>query len=272
MPRISKKASLKRQHGFTLVEMLVVAPLIVITIAVIVGFLLGLVGDSIIANTRTQAIYDVQTALTQIERDGYLGTQFMSSYVPNSPQGKDDLVGPFATKPDGTGDIIINQFGTSSDPTDPARSVVYYANQPQACTGQYRGNKPFFIKVIYFLKTESDSSQSLYRRMIVPLNNQSLGSPNSDTTCVAPWQRGSCKVQNLSDPRCQAKDTRLLSNITAFTTTYYNKAAPSLPLADSTTADSLRVTITVSNSVAGKTVTQTASVVSSRTNNANPTP
>lgn len=247
--------------------MLVVAPLIVLVIATLVGFLLGLVGDSVVANTRTQAIYDTQTALTQIERDSYLGTQFMSSFVAHSPQGKDGGVGAFSTS---AGDIIINQFGTTSDPTDPTRSVVYYANQPQACSGQYQANQPFFVKVIYFLKTETDGSKSLYRRMIVPLNN--TGSNNGDTTCAKPWQRSSCAVQNLSDPRCQAKDTRLLTNVASLTTTYFNKANPTQAITDPTIADSLRVTIAFTKGVAGKTVNQTMSITSTRTNTADPTP
>ena len=273
MQHMSEKTNHHRQRGFTLVEMLVVAPLIVLTIAVIVGFLVSLVGDSIAANTRTQSIYDVQTALTQIERDSFLGTQFMSSFTPRSPQGKDDGTGAFSTSIDpvtNAPDIIINQFGTSSDPTDPTRSVVYYANQPQACTGQYQANQPFFVKVIYFLKVETDGSKSLYRRTIVPLNN--TGSNNGDTTCTAPWQRGSCKIQNLSDVRCPSKDIRLLTNVTSLTATYYNKSDPTLTISDPTIADSLRVTATVSQSVAGKTVAQTASIASTRTNNADPTP
>jgi type II secretory pathway pseudopilin PulG len=267
MQRILEKTSQHHNRGFTLVEMLVVAPLFVITIAVLIGFILGLVGDSVATNTRSQAIYDVQSAMTQIERDSFLGTQFMSSFVPHSPQGKDDAVGSFNSN---AGDIIINQFGTTSDPTDPTRSVVYYANQPQACSGQYQANQPFFVKVIYFLKTESDGSKTLYRRMIVPLNN--TGSNNGDTTCGTPWQRGSCSTQNLSDARCQSKDIRLLTNVSSFVTTYYNKSNPSQTLTDPTIADSLKVTITVNKSVAGKTVTQTASVASSRTNNVDPTP
>jgi len=268
MQHIFVKVNQKRQRGFTLVEMLIVAPLIVLVIATLVGFLLGLVGDSVVANTRTQAVYDIQTALTQIERDSFLGTQFMSTYVPNSPQGKDDSVKAFKTT---EGDIIINQFGTTSDPTDATRAIVYYANQPQACGGQYQANQPFFVKVIYFLKTESDGSQSLYRRMIEPLNN--TGSNNGDTTCGVPWQRGSCTVQNLSSSlRCASKDMKLLTNVALFTTTYFNKADPAVMITDPTIADSLRVTIKVTKGVAGKTVNQTMSIASSRTNSANPTP
>lgn len=267
MQHIFVKVNQKRQLGFTLVEMLVVAPLIVLVIATLVGFLLGLVGDSVVANTRTQAVYDIQSALTQIERDSFLGTQFMSSYVPHSPQGEDGGVGAFSTS---TGDIIINQFGTTSDPTDATRAVVYYANQPQACSGQYQANQPFFVKVVYFLKTETDGSKSLYRRMIVPLNN--TGSNNGNTTCAAPWQRSSCTVQNLSDPRCQAKDIRLLTNVSSFTTTYFNKANPTQTITDPTIADSLRVTITVAKGVAGKAVNQTMSIASTRTNTVDPTP
>lgn len=271
MRRIFARVSRKRQHGFTLVEMLVVAPLIVLTIAVIVGFMLGLVGDSVTANARTQSIYDIQTALTQIERDSFLGTQYMSTYVPHSPQGKDDGVGPFIANTDGVTntDIIINQYGTSSDPTDPTRSIIYYANQPQACNGQYQANQPFFVKAIYFLKTEANNSKSLYRRMIVPLNNMNS---DGDTTCAAPWQRSSCTVQNISNPRCLSKDTRLLTNVSSFTTTYFNKSNPSLLLTDPTIADSLRVSISVGVGVAGKVINQTASVASTRTNNADPTP
>ncbi len=267
MRHMSKRVKTEQSSGFTLVEMLVIAPLLVVTIAVIVGFMSTLVNDTVVANSRTQAMYDVQNALTQIERDSFLGTRFLSAYTPYSPQGKDNGTAAFSTA---GGDIIINQFGTTANPTDAGRAVVYYANQPEACSGQYQINQPFFIKVIYFLKTETDGTKSLYRRTIVPLNN--LGSNNGDTTCAKPWQRSSCATQNLADQRCQAKDMRLVNGVSSLTTTYYNKSNPSVVLSDPTTADSLRVTIAYNKTIAGKAVTQTSSMAANRTNSVNPTP
>jgi len=236
-----------KQQGFTLVEMLVVAPLVVLVIVTIIGFLISLIGDVAVANTRGQALYDAQSTLNQIERDTFLSTGFLSSYSPVSPMGKDGSTGAFTTA---AGDIVINQIATDKNPSDSTRSLVYRAIPPAACGGAVQPNFPMYIKVIYYV-----NNQTLYRRTIVPQNNQNLGSPDTQTTRLAPWQRSSCASG------CAAKDVKLLNNVTGMTATYYSNGVPTT---DPTVADNVKVSLNISQKTAGETLVDTPSLFANR--------
>lgn len=249
-----------KQHGFTLIEMLVVAPLIVIVVATIVGFMVSLVGNVTIANSRTQIQYDAQDALNQLEQDVFLSTAFIGSYAPASPQGEDNGTAAFTSA---SGDIILNQPATSANPADATREPIYYANRPNTCaSGSYQVNNPFYVKVIYFVR-----NNTLYRRTIVPTwNTNAPPSENNSTVCKPVWQRGSC-ANGVSGAACTAKDAAILNNVASIslTTTYYQKSAPgTLITTDLSTADTVKVAITVTSKAAGETVTQTSELAASR--------
>ena len=237
--------------------MLVIAPLIVIVVATIVGFMISLVGSVTIANSRSQVQYDAQEALNQIEQDAFLSTAFVSSYTPPSPQGKNDATAPFIS---GSNDIIFNQQGVSSNPADPARELVYYANRPNACGGgNHQVNDPFSIKIVYFIK-----NNSLYRRSIVPTWNTNA-TPDANTVCSPVWQRNSCTTISGN---CVTKDALLLTNVTslAMTVTYYKKSDPSkTPITgDLSTADTLNVALTIGAKAGGETTTYSTELAASR--------
>lgn len=250
-----------KQSGFTLVEMLVVAPLVVLVIGTIVGFLVSLVGNVLISNARSQAQYATQDALDQIEQDAFWSGSFYSTFTAPSPQGENDATQPFTSTSGSGTDLIFHQVGVTTRPTDPARSPVFFANRPAACgSGSVQTNETLFVKTIYFVK-----AGSLYRRVVVPPNNQNV-TPDAQTTCAAPWQRNSCTSIGLA-AQCISKDSKLVDNVSAFSVTYYNKNNPSITLADPTLADSLTVSITTTKIIAGESVSDTLYVATSRTNN-----
>ena len=255
-----------KSRGFTLVEMLVVAPLMVIVIATIVGFMLALIGNVLIANQRSQAQYDLQDTLSQIESDAYVSTSFLTTLSPPAPQGEDNGTAAFSSS---TSDLIFNQYATTGNPADPStpRTLVYYADA-MPCTADVIYKPILKIQAVYYLKTEPDSSKSLYRRSIVPVTNQNT-TIDANTTCTKPWQRGSCATINTSYPTiCLTKDAKLLTNVASMNVTYFNKVAPStvIPLGSSNTADSLRVDITVTKTIAGSPISQTAYLTATRVN------
>jgi type II secretory pathway pseudopilin PulG len=55
--------------GFTLVEVLVVIPIVILVIATIVGAMTLLSGDALVANQRIRLTESVQSALSAIEQD-----------------------------------------------------------------------------------------------------------------------------------------------------------------------------------------------------------
>lgn len=65
----------RRDTGFTLVEVLVVAPLVILILSAIVVAIASLSGNSIISTTRSKLQYDVLAALDKIEDDVRLSTK-----------------------------------------------------------------------------------------------------------------------------------------------------------------------------------------------------
>ncbi len=233
--------------GFTLIELLVVAPIAIITIATLISLMVALIGDVAVSRERSMSSYDVQNVLERIEQDARIATTYMPSFsLFVSPQGKNDATGAFTSA---SGDLIISQYTTTASPYDPARKVVYYADQPHACGGTYTLNRVMTNRVIYFTKVTGGVT-SLWRRTIVP--SWTTINPNTTKVCDKPWQRDSCSPSVMPNANCQAKDEQVLDYVSSFVITYYtNTGATTTDVRNST---SLRVSLTQTKQVSGETI------------------
>lgn len=246
--------------GFTLVEMIVVIPMIILIVAVMIGFMVALIGSAVGSAQKTNVIYNTQEALNQIERDTSLSQSFLTSYTPPSPQDINNTGTVAFTSANGnTTSIIFSSYSTTQNPMTAGREIVYYANQPHACTLDYKANTPFLHRIVYFVK-----NGTLYRRSIVPPNNQNA-TVDANTTCAKPWQRGSCAA-GITGATCLTVDVPLVSSVSSLNLMYYKKSSPGVSV-DPSLADSLQVTITTTTTVIGDPATYSLSVAASRLNN-----
>lgn len=171
-----------KQAGFTLIEMLVIAPLVLIVIAGLVGAMVSMIGDSLIASSRADAAYNIQDTLSQIEQDSRVATSFMGNFSYfSSPQGRNGGTAPFSYS--SNNDLILTQQSTSSSPYNNTRQLIHYANQPASCSGDTSSNRTLFNRVVYFLITNGDGTKSLWRRTIMnPWNLNAT--PDGNTVCA----------------------------------------------------------------------------------------
>ncbi len=256
---MSEPTNSSNNAGFTLVEMLVVAPMIVLIVGMLIGLMVSMLSDAVSSNGSTQLVYDTQNALTRIEQDTAVATTFLSTLTPSSPQGEDNSTQAFTSA---SGDLIISQYATTANAYDANRTIVYYANRPQACSGAFKTNQPMFVKVIYYLKTVN-SVQSLYRRTIVPPNN--LSNNDINTTCSTPWQRSSCVSQGYnSSPLCQTKDEKLVDSVSSMSTTYIMRDGVTTTTSPNL-AKSVRVSLSVNRLAAGNNLSFTTGLFATRT-------
>ncbi len=260
--RVQRAATATR--GFTLVELLVVIPIALLTIAALISLMVALIGDVLIARTRSVAVYELQNTLDRIETDTRVTSTFLQTYsMVTSPQGRDGGTAAFSAASPNY-DLILSQNATTGSPTDGTRNIVYYADQPNPCSGNYQLNRPLTVRIIYFTTNNPDGTKSLWRRVIVPSWTTTAGQPNS--VCAAPWQRDNCpegSTISASGP-CQARDEKMLSSVSSFVPTYYDTNGN--VTTDAKAAMSVAIGISQNKKIAGETIATTSSARSTRSN------
>lgn len=256
---ITKKG---RSQGFTLIEILIIAPIVILAISVFIALIINMVGDVLAVRDRNNMSYEIRDALDRIEQDSRLSTQFLTtSSTLLSPQGSDNnFTGTAAFS--NTNSLIMGTLTTDKNPVDTSRQLVFYAKQPNDCGSLQSYNRPFISKIIYFIK-----DNSLWRRTyLLPYNTNA--SPNDETVCNAPWQQNSCSPGYSGATRCQTNDTQLMQNVTSFNVKYFSAPGSTTDIgaANALSATTIEVTLNGQKLVAGRTVNNTGSVRTSKLN------
>ena len=244
--------------------MLVIVPVALLTIAALISLMVALVGDVLIARSRSVSVYELQDALDRIEADARISATFLQTYnYAPSPQGRDGGTGAFSAASPNY-DLIFNQNATTQNPYSGTRDLVFYADQPNPCSEDYQSNRPLTVRVIYFTTTEADSSKTLWRRVIVPVWTTTTGQAGS--VCSAPWQRDTCPLGSTLSTTgpCQTVDEKVLANVSSITPTYYDETGTSTT--DVPSAVSVSVSVSLSTSVAGETLAASGTTRATRIN------
>lgn len=262
-------------RGFTLVEVLVVAPIVILLIGAFISAIVSMTGAVIASRGSGMLSVNIQDALNHIDLDvkssaSYLATNSISPLT--TPQGYNDDTTDFknVTSDSSIGSmLILSSYSTSSNPLNSSQNIVYESSQPYACSSPLiNTNPPVIYNIVYFVK-----NNNLWRRVILPSNYSSI-------SCVAgvigtPWQRPSC-APGRNDALCKSQDELLVAGVQPadFTINYYTSADSSNPLSDASnpiktdlerlaslqTASSVKVSIRATATIAGRDVTQSGTI------------
>lgn len=250
---------IKPQSGFTLIEVLIIAPIVILAIGGFVGLMVTMIGEVLVTRDQSALTYETQSSLDRIEQDVRLSTQFLvTTGTQTAPQGSDSNFTGTAAFTNGANSLLLSALATDKNPTDVSRWLVYLANQPNPCGAEQRYNRVLLTKVIYFVK-----SGSLWRRTVVPdWNTNSAATADANTVCSAPWQQNSCSP-GYSATRCKAEDEKIMDNVTSMDVKYYNASGDTTDVgaANATSAGTVDVTINSQKTVAGGNVITDASNV-----------
>jgi len=231
-------------RGFTLIEMLVVAPLLILLIGTMIAYLSSLTGTGLKANAQLAMAYDTQEALNDMGAYSSLATALLASTstLPNG-QGSDNSTAAFTATTSSKPDTLIIQIpATDKSSLDPARSLIYTGASPcdtSASTLKYL--------LVYFVGTDN----SLYKRTIVPY-------PTGTSGCATPYQRNSCSPSNMTPSVCQARDEKLLDNVSTLSVVYYKDDGVTATTPDQ--ASNAEVTIAASQAVSDSTISYSGSL------------
>lgn len=274
-----------REQGFTLIEMLVVAPIVILAIGAFLTVIISMTGEVISSRASNTLTYNIQDALNRIEQDVKLSSGFLAETDTNlsgaggntlqAGQGVNDTTSPFRNISGGANNLILNMIATNDNPLSPTSSYVYLLNQPDPCTTP-QANLPLTYNVVYFVE-----DSTLWRRVIMPQDYNNT----TTTVCAVPWQRPSCNPDFIVSPGnafCATEDIRLVDDVTTFSTQYLNGASGDTPIpaaVDEGTntapqiaarnvalqaATTLSVTIASTQTAAGREVSQASSLRVSR--------
>lgn len=246
-----KRTQRAQQSGFTLIEMLVVAPIVILTIGAFLTVIINMTGEVLASRASTKLTYDVQDALNRVEQDVKLSSSFLATNsVLGTNQGYNDDSTAFVNATGSNGPmLILNMVGTTGNPISTATSYVYLKNQPNDCSAPQQ-NTPLTYNIVYFVK-----NNTLFRRTIMPTNYNDT----TNTVCGTPYQQPSCSPSFMdaqaSSVFCKTKDVELVKGITpsTFFIQYFN--------GESTTSANIAAS-SASTNTARATALQSATTVS----------
>lgn len=262
-----------RQAGFTLIEVLIIAPIVLLTIAAFIGIIIALTGQVLVARTDNTIAYRTQSALNTIEQDIRVSRTFLAtnSVTLATPQGSGDNTTAFVNVASGSTPVLILNAVTTTDTTQAKdRRPIYLANAPFSCgDANVNQNQLLTYNIVYFVK-----NNALWRRTVMPAN-YTTAACNSTTirqqpSCSIGQTNAFCKTQDMKvldgvGASGLAIDYYVAANSTTADTTAVNA---SLPNADRQTAlNSLataKVSLSASQAVAGKTSAYSGAVRATR--------
>lgn len=273
---MSKRDEYQANRGFTIIELLVIAPVVILTIGAFIAVIVNMTGEVLATRAANVLAYDIQDTLTRIEEDVRLSSTFLaeSNITMTAPQGFDNGTTTFKNIDSTNGNmLILNTLATTDNPLFEATGLIYLANQPNGCTSpSVTQNKPMAMNIVYFvLEDPVTEVNSLWRRTIAASDYATAG-------CAVPWQQPSCNPTFMtqspgSSTFCRTQDTRLLDYVdpadfvieyftSADTTTADTVASTDPDIADRNaalqSATTVGVTINVSKTAGGREISQSS--------------
>lgn len=271
-------------HGFTLVEMVVVAPIVILAIGAFIALIVNLTGEVLSSRGSNTLTYNIQDALNRIEADVKLSaTTLAANSIPvtSSNQG---YVANGQTTPGGStvnftnidktssggspASLILNSFATNGNPLSDTTTLLYLKDTPNDCSdfNLYSKNTPLTTNIVYYI-----ANNTLWRRTIMPSNYATAASLCGGTS----WQRPSC-LPGYTVPFCQTNDEKLIEGVAPsdFSVNYYSSSTATTPIAAATSpsatdaarntalqgASTIKISITAKQTIAGRDITRTGAV------------
>ncbi|CAN5366996.1 hypothetical protein BH10PAT4_BH10PAT4_3130 [soil metagenome] len=215
-------------RGFTVVELLVVAPVVLLTIGAFITVIVNLTGDVLASRASSVLVYNIQDTLGRIENDVKLSTTFLAenNVTLSSPQGYGNNTTKFQNVDSTKGNmLILNTLATTGNPLVATSGLIYLPNLPNSCSStEITQNTPMTMNIVYFVDS---TTNTLLRRSIMQSDYAAAG-------CSVPWQQPSCNP-SLFTPTgswgantfCKTQDITLANNVSVndFSVQYFSSAS-----------------------------------------------
>jgi type II secretory pathway pseudopilin PulG len=243
MERLFTAIGNRQKKGFTLVEILVIAPIFLVAITLMGSTLIKMYGNVVVESRTVLLRTESQKISAVLRSDLVTVNSFATSILPtltdpNQPESgwiyntQPSTLITKSTIPEVTSDSNSLHVTTMPDCVDPA-----------------------FSQAIYFTKDNASGFKSLFRRTIAPARDTICGTISAETTCPA----------DTNDKKCQ-NDELISARILDFTVAYLDESGTEIdvmsPQSDLTpeSARSVKITITIGEVAYGKQIKETATL------------
>ncbi len=245
--------SKKRRHtGFTLVELMVITPIVMLAVIGTMALLVNLVAENAITNAENSISAEAQNALSEVQNSLSSAEMFL---VTNglSDSGKSGNYGSASDTPNSSqpfrGMQIIGKTYDQVVETS-GKVVPAYKNSPADCSTAARvSNGVQNTNTIYFAKQVGSTARAELKRRVLTTEPRNI--------CGTSIFLRSCEA-GYSSP-CDNDDT-LARDVVSFNITYYNASGTSISGAAANTAVAAKVELMLKKSVGGKDISYKGSV------------
>jgi type II secretory pathway pseudopilin PulG len=251
-PHTTSKHKL-HEFGFTLVEIVIVLPIISIILPGMVDFTVRQYSKMHTETSRANLQLEVETMLLDLEDE----LLFTTEYAQTKSSDLTDTWQPtggwtYNTNPD---TMIVYETALTAPRRDPNREFVY--KNTYGCSGGSSAYNPIALNnLIYFTAPNGGSNQykTLYRRTITP----------AYSTCNTNYKVKTCPSASVGSNGCTRADSKLSEKVVDFQVQYFddNNVATTDPLA----AELVKITVILGEKLFGESVTVDSSITMKKIN------
>lgn len=191
--------------GFTLVEVVVVMPMMILTIMIIGSLLITLYTKLGEESGKIELELAAQSALFSSRDDLFYAVRFAGTPQPDTTDSYAPAGGWNAVRDNA---LVIYEAAYTKNRQSPDRELVYKKDLPHACDSTNLSENQYSTNtIIYFLK-----EGTVYRRSLIP---------DQTANCSTTYRKQSCPASNSTDT-CPA-DNIIAENVKSFSLAYYRR-------------------------------------------------
>lgn len=237
---------MKNEQGFTLVEVLIMAPIMILTIVFLMSFLFSQYGQLTQQGAQINLQTEAQVVTFSMEDDVF----FANAFVQNLNDGLSDTYQPsggwkYNTTPQ---TLIISDPAVTKNHRDANRQPVYI-NTLGCDASVLDQNSPLYNNIIYFV-----SGTTLYKRTV--------SAPSTMSTCGTSFQKQTCPASNATTA-CPA-DKILTDKVESFSITYLD--SNNVTVTDPELANRLKVVLNLKDKAYGEDIRSSSTITLKRLN------
>jgi competence protein ComGC len=251
MPRLLRRHQSPRRHeaGFTLVELLIICPILMAVIAFMMNYLFNQYGELVQQNSQVNLQVEAQADTFAMQDDVFFANAFVSTMNTNLSDSYAPSGGWAASSSPTAPVFIISTPALTASNRSASRGPVYINTLGCSPLSVEQENDPLYNNIVYWV-----SGTNLYKRVI--------SAPSSMSTCGTSWQKQSCPAASASSS-CPA-DNLLSDKVSSFAITYYNGSGAQVIMPEQATA--VKVSLTLSDQAYAQVVTANSTLTLRRLN------